>query len=110
MAYSCGQVITWELMKLKSIFISITFGYLTEAAVLGNLRYSIAQHGHGQQRDTEASSGERDPSCTKFNVLPTLPLILLPTVALFFAQLLHPTQLGLFSSWQEGNLIMAGLE
>lgn len=42
------------------------------------------------------SSGKRNSSCTGFSALPTLPLLLLPTVALFSIPPVHPTKPELF--------------
>lgn len=76
-------------MKLNTRFILL--GHLTEAPMLGILRSSMDTG----NRKTEASSGERNASCTWFNALPTLSLPLLPTVALFFIPPVHLTELEL---------------
>lgn len=46
--------------------------------------------------ETEVSSGRRNPSHTPSNILPTLSLILLPTVALLSLPPAHPAELELF--------------
>lgn len=90
MTCSHRQIIPWQFMKLKTRFILL--GSLTEAPVLGILRSSMDTG----SRKTDASSGETNASCTWFKALPTLPLLLLPTLALFSIPPVHPIELELF--------------
>lgn len=46
-----GQIQFWNLMKLKSTFILLTFGHLTVVPVLGMSMSGAVHHGHSQQRD-----------------------------------------------------------